>query len=25
VTIPVALIAFFQWGWTSDFAWLMLA
>ena len=25
VTIPVALIAFFQWGWTVDFAWLMLA
>ncbi len=25
VTIPVALIAFFQWGWTTDFAWLMLA
>lgn len=25
VTIPVAVIAFFQWGWTTDFAWLMLA
>lgn len=25
VTIPVALIAFFQWGWTTDFAWLMIA
>ncbi len=25
VTIPVALIGFFQWGWTSDFAWLMVA
>ncbi len=25
VTIPVALIAFFQWGWSSDFAWLMAA
>ncbi len=25
VTIPVALIAFFQWGWNSDFAWLMIA
>lgn len=25
VTIPVALIAFFQWGWTADFAWLMVA
>ncbi len=25
VTIPVALIAFFQWGWNSDFAWLMVA
>ena len=23
VTIPVALIAFFQWGFTSEFAWLM--
>ncbi len=25
VTIPVALIAFFQWGWSSEFAWLMVA
>lgn len=25
VTIPVAIIAFFQWGWSADFAWLMLA
>lgn len=25
VTIPVALIGFFQWGWSSDFAWLMVA
>lgn len=25
VTLPVAFIAFFQWGWTTDFAWLMLA
>ena len=25
VTIPVALIAFFQWGWSPDFAWLMVA
>ena len=25
VTIPVALIAFFQWGWSPDFAWLMAA
>jgi len=25
VTFPVALIAFFQWGWTPDFAWLMVA
>jgi len=25
VTIPVALIAFFQWGWSSEFAYLMLA
>lgn len=24
VTIPVALIAYFQWGWGSDFAWLMV-
>jgi len=23
VTIPVAVIAFFQWGWSSEFAWLM--
>ncbi|MBT8433890.1 MAG: AI-2E family transporter, partial [Gammaproteobacteria bacterium] len=23
VTIPVALIAFFQWGFTSEFGWLM--
>ncbi len=25
VTIPVALIAFYQWGWTADFAYLMIA
>lgn len=25
VTLPVALIAFFQWGWSADFAYLMLA
>lgn len=25
VTIPVALIAYFQWGWGGDFAWLMVA
>jgi putative permease len=25
VTIPVFLIAWFQWGWTSDFAWLAVA
>ena len=25
VTLPIALIAYFQWGWTSDFAWLMVA
>ncbi|WP_455198956.1 AI-2E family transporter, partial [Kaarinaea lacus] len=25
VTIPVALIAFFQWGWGSEFAYLMVA
>jgi len=23
VTIPVAFIAFFQWGWTDEFFWLM--
>ena len=25
VTLPVALIAFFQWGWTNEFFYLMLA
>jgi len=25
VTLPVALIAFFQWGWSGDFMWLMIA
>lgn len=25
VTLPVALIAYFQWGWSADFAWLMVA
>ncbi len=25
VTIPVAVIAFFQWGWGADFAYLMIA
>jgi len=25
VTLPVALISFFQWGWSSEFAWLMAA
>ena len=25
VTFPVALVGFFQWGWTGDFAWLMIA
>lgn len=25
VTLPIALIAYFQWGWSADFAWLMLA
>jgi len=25
VTIPVAMIAYFQWGWSSEFAYLMLA
>lgn len=24
VTVPVALIAYFQWGWGGDFAWLMI-
>jgi putative permease len=25
VTIPVLLIAWFQWGWSADFGWLTLA
>jgi len=25
VTIPVLLVAWFQWGWSSDFAWLAVA
>ncbi|MFN2304346.1 MAG: AI-2E family transporter [Anaerolineales bacterium] len=25
VTLPVALVAFFQWGWGSEFMWLMIA
>ena len=25
VTFPVAIIALFQWGWSMDFAWLMVA
>ncbi len=25
VTIPVALVAYFQWGWSSDFAYLLVA
>jgi len=25
VTVPVALVAYFQWGWTGEFAWLMVA
>jgi len=25
VTVPVAMIAYFQWGWSAEFAWLMLA
>lgn len=25
VTLPIALIAFFQWGWGSEFMWLMIA
>lgn len=24
-TIPVALVAFFQWGWGADFAWIIVA
>ncbi len=24
VTIPVAMVAYFQWGWSSEFAWLMV-
>lgn len=24
-TIPVALVAYFQWGWSTDFAWIMIA
>jgi putative permease len=24
-TIPVALVAYFQWGWGADFAWIMVA
>ncbi len=24
VTIPVAMIAYFQWGWSSEFGWLMV-
>ncbi len=24
VTVPVALVGFMQWGWTGDFAWLMV-
>ncbi len=24
VTFPVVLVGFFQWGWSSDFAWLMI-
>ncbi len=24
VTVPVALVGFLQWGWTADFAWLMV-
>ncbi len=23
VTVPVALVAFFQWGWSSEFLWLL--
>jgi putative permease len=25
VTIPVALVAYFQWGWSAQFAWLLIA
>jgi len=25
VTIPIALVAFFQWGWSGEFAWLLIA
>lgn len=25
VTLPVAMVAYFQWGWSSEFIWLMLA
>jgi putative permease len=25
VTIPIALVSFFQFGWTSDFAWLIIS
>ena len=25
VTVPVAIVAYFQWGWSSEFAWLMIA
>jgi putative permease len=25
VTLPVAIIAWFQWGWSSDFGWLLFA
>ena len=25
VTVPVALVAYFQWGFTAEFAWLMIA
>jgi putative permease len=25
VTVPVAMIAWFQWGWSSDFGWLLTA
>ena len=25
VTIPVAVVAYFQWGWSSEFAWLIVA
>lgn len=25
VTVPIAIIAYFQWGWSADFAWVLVA